>query len=420
MAGRSDRRRPGSTSAAASEHSSSPSFSCSREVAVVQTMSEKVYKPVSVPSSTSVPQGWADLPDDLLQSIIVLLRSPHETLAFAATCRPWHSAFVTSLASNLFALFPPLLLQPKLPDGSIYPEFFIDLMNPAAPLRCQFPWGTVDKMDYIGYSHGNLIYSHKKKCHLFDAFTGTRTKSPRLVLDKREYPIFGALTAPLASPDSSLFVQAGRSLYEWKIGSEAWLEQYRVDLPIIQVASFKGEIVAMDYRGDLFRVRLEPRFTVQKLDVAFEGYIMNPTWLVVCDDTLLLVGHWENSFHVAWLDLSSGPKWIKVERLENWAVFVAPEGRSQAFACKNPERWGGRSNCIYFCGINEPLGVVQLGETVEPLPDHMEASFFCRLRHSEERSVDASPAIWVFPGVFSRSQQRSSLRCHSLTDWLLP
>ncbi|CAN6166317.1 unnamed protein product [Urochloa humidicola] len=147
MAGRSDRRRPGSTSAEASEHSSFPS-SCSREVAVVQTMSEKVYKPVSVPSSTLVPQ---------------------------ATCRPWHAAFVTSLSSNLFALFPPLLLQPKLPDGSIYPEFFIDLMNPTAPLRCQFSWGTVDKMNYIGYSHGNLIYSHKKKCHLFDAFTGTRT-----------------------------------------------------------------------------------------------------------------------------------------------------------------------------------------------------------------------------------------------------
>ena len=81
--------------------------------------------------------------------------------------------------------------------------------------------------------------------------------------------------------------------------------------------------------------------------------ILNATWLVVCDDdTLLLVGHWK-SFQAVRLDLSSGPKWIKVDRLENWAVFVAPKVRSQAFACKNPERWGGRSNCIYFCGISE-------------------------------------------------------------------
>ena len=157
------------------------------------------------------------------------------------------------LSIYLLALFPQLLLQPMLPDGSIYPEFFIDLMNPAAPLRFKFPWGTVDKMDYIGYSHGNLIYSHKKKCHLFDAFTGTRTKSPRLIIDKRDRP-----------PDSSLLVQAGRSLVQ------SWLNQYQVDRPIVQVVSFKGEVMAMDCCGDLFRIRLEPRFTVQKIDAVFE------------------------------------------------------------------------------------------------------------------------------------------------------
>ncbi|RLN12136.1 hypothetical protein C2845_PM09G00690 [Panicum miliaceum] len=259
-------------------------------------------------------------------------------------------------------------------------------------------------MDYIGYSLGNLIYSHKKKCHLFDAFTGTRTKSPRLIIDKRDDPIFGALTAPLASPDSSLLVQAGRSLYEWKVGSESWLNQYQVDWPIVQVASFKGEIMAMDYCGHLFRVRLEPRFTVQKLDAVFEGSILNATWLVVCDDTLLLVGHWGKSFQAVWLDLSSRPKWIKVDRLENWAVFVAPEDRSQAFACKNPERWGGRSNCMYFCGVGEPLGVVQLGETVQP-PDHMETLFFPQAEAHERTICRCNTHLGVPGRVFSQSAE---------------
>jgi hypothetical protein len=366
-----------------------------------------------VPSSTLVPQvqGWADLPDDLLQSIIVRLRSPHETLAFAATCRPWHAAFITSLSAfNLLSLFPPLLLQPKLPDGSIYPEFFIDLMNPAAPLQCKFPWGTVDKMDYIGYSHGNLIYSHKKKCHLFDAFTGTRTKSPRLIIDKRDHPIFGALTAPLASPDSSLLVQAGRSLYEWKVGSESWLNQYQVDRPVVRVASFKGEIMAMDYRGGLFRVRLEPRFTVQKLDAVFEGTsILIATWLVVCDDTLLLVGHWEKSFQAVRLDLSSGPKWIKVDRLENWAVFIAPEARSQAFACKNPERWGGISNCISLSprciSSFRPRGVAT------PRRDIPSAHFALQLRcPSPASSSSVAPVVPVTGVLWQKSDNCSSVR----------
>ena len=49
------------------------------------------------------------------------------------------------------------------------------------------------------------------------------------------------------------------------------------------------------------------------------------------------------------LDLSSQPaKWVKVEKLENWAIFISTDERSQPLCCANPERWGGRSNCIYF------------------------------------------------------------------------
>ncbi|KAL6861646.1 hypothetical protein ACP4OV_017346 [Aristida adscensionis] len=406
---RGDRRRggrPRGPVAAAAAARSSSRHPTSREFAFVQTIAEKMFDPpVSAPSSEVVP-GWADLPSDLLQSIIVLLRSPHEALAFAATCRPWHAAIFSSLATfNVFTLFPPVLLQPKLPDSSISADFFVDFVNTASPLRCQFPWGTANKMDYIGYSYGNLIYSHKKKCHLFDAFTGTRTNSPRLIINKTEYPIFGALTAPLASPESGLLVQAGSSLYEWKVGSESWLrhDMFDHDAPIIQVANLKGEIFAMDMYGALFKIHFKPRFTMQRLDDTYEGYLLNVRWLVVCDDSLLLVGHWMNCFHAVRLDLSSSPKWVSVEWLENWALFVSTEANSQAFACKHSERWGGRSNCIYFCGIKGRWGVVQLGDTVKQ-SDCLETRFFYNLmRYPEDQSVDA--AIWVFPGVFSRSRQ---------------
>ncbi|KAL6606338.1 hypothetical protein ACP70R_041991 [Stipagrostis hirtigluma subsp. patula] len=408
---RSDRRRggrPGGSMAAAAAGLSSSSYRpASREFAIVQTIAEKMCDPpVTATSAIMVPQGWADLPGDLLQSIIVLLRSPHEALAFAATCRPWHAAIFTSLSTfNFFALFPPFLLQPKLPVNSLSPESFVDLMNPAAPLRCQLPWGTVNKMDYIGYSYGNLIFSHKKKYHLFDAFTGTRTNSPRLIIDKCEYPIFGVLTSPLASPDSSLLVQAGCSMYQWKVGSESWLrlDLFDHDVPIFQVANFKGEIFAMDSYGHLFTVRFKPRFIMQSLDVLWGHDLLIPRCLVVCDDMLLLVGHWDYCFHVVRLDLSSSPKWVKVERLENWAVFLATEGKSQSFACKHPERWGGRSNCIYLCGSNGHWYTFQLGETVKP-SDCLETRFFNNLWCPEEQSVDVLP-IWVFPGVFYRSRQ---------------
>ncbi|KAL6606336.1 hypothetical protein ACP70R_041989 [Stipagrostis hirtigluma subsp. patula] len=263
--------------AAAAGLSSSSSRPASREFAIVQTIAEKMYDPpVTATSAIMVPQGWSDLPGDLLQSIIVLLRlfpAGVSTLAFAATCRPWHAAIFTSLSTfDFFALFPPFLLQPKLPVNSLSPESFVDVMNTAASLRCRLPWGTVNKMDYIGYSYGNLIFSHKKKCHLFDAFTGTRTDSPRLIIDKCEYPIFGVLTAPLALLDSSLLVQVGCSMYQWKVGSESWLRLHLFDrdVPIFQVANFKGEIFAMDSYGHLFTVRFKPRFIMQSLDVQLE------------------------------------------------------------------------------------------------------------------------------------------------------
>ncbi|CAN6166320.1 unnamed protein product [Urochloa humidicola] len=420
MAGRDRRRRdrpPGSTSKPPAE----PSCSSSREVDIVQKCAEKMSdSPVSAIPTISIPQGWADLPDDLLQSIILLLRTPHETLAFAATCRPWYAAFLSCLSAiNLFAFFPPLLLQPKLPDSNLCSEHFVDPTNTAASVRCRVPWRTVNKMDYIGYSYGNIIYCYKKKCHLFDVFTGAVTKSPRLIIDRRDYPTFAALTAPPASPDSSVFVQVGCSLFWWKVGSASWLKLCQIDIPfdhliisrsqldepIFQVISFKGETFAMDSSSNLFRVFLEPGFRLRKLSVGwaaakFDGYM----WFVVCDDMLLLIGPANNRYQAVHLDLSSRRKrvgMVKVERLENWAVFVGGGTKSQAFACKNPEMWGGKSNCIYLCGVDEqPWCTVQLEEEVKE-PDYFERQYWRHLRHTEDGVADLS-SIWVFPGVFSR------------------
>lgn len=41
------------------------------------------------------------------------------------------------------------------------------------------------------------------------------------------------------------------------------------------------------------------------------------------------------------------PKWVKVENLGNHAIFVSFDQRNPAFCCTDPERWGGKSNCIY-------------------------------------------------------------------------
>jgi hypothetical protein len=60
-------------------------------------------------------RDWAGLPDGLLHSIVELLRSFHDLLAFAATCHPWRSAFSSYPSkATLYTSFPPLLLDPNV------------------------------------------------------------------------------------------------------------------------------------------------------------------------------------------------------------------------------------------------------------------------------------------------------------------
>jgi hypothetical protein len=55
------------------------------------------------------------------------------------------------------------------------------------------------------------------------------------------------------------------------------------------------------------------------------------------------------SFEAYHLDTSTEPaKWVKVERLEKWAIFISSDLRVDALSCMIPVRWARRSNCVYF------------------------------------------------------------------------
>ena len=102
-------------------------------------------------------------------------------------------------------------------------------------------------------------------------------------------------------------------------------------------------------------------------------HLCNPR-LVVCGDMLLMVGC-RKDFHVIGsvfeayrLDTSTElAKWVKVERLENWAIFISSDRRVQPLSCLNPERWGGRSNCVYC--YDYEFGHLVAFELGKPLPE---------------------------------------------------
>uniref|UniRef100_A0ACD6AD10 Uncharacterized protein n=1 Tax=Avena sativa TaxID=4498 RepID=A0ACD6AD10_AVESA len=73
------------------------------------------------------------------------------------------------------------------------------------------------------------------------------------------------------------------------------------------------------------------------------------------------------TFQLYLLDFSAMPaKWVKMEKLENQALFVSLDRSNPTFSCMFPERWGGKSNYIYVAkrldDSDEPWTAVEVGQ----------------------------------------------------------
>lgn len=128
------------------------------------------------------------------------------------------------------------------------------------------------------------------------------------------------------------------------------------------------------------------------------------SWLVACGDMLLMVGFQREfsgtgtTFEAYHLDTSTKPaKWVKVERLENWAIFISNDERAQPLPCMNPERWGGRSNCVYcYDSLSGHLVAFELGEPQLLGDDATRSQVLI-----STCPIGRVQPIWVVPSMFS-------------------
>ncbi|KAM3352773.1 hypothetical protein ACQJBY_024156 [Aegilops geniculata] len=382
--------------------------------------------PTSIPKHLAVStlQGWADLPDGLLHSIVAILGSCFDLLAFAATCRSWHAAFFSYPSkSTLCALCPPLLIW-KPPyvrapsNGRHKPRtfHFIDPANPNTNRRYQIREEILHKFRFAGSSYGHLIFIHHGHCLLVDAFSGAEVSPlhlPELCRGVFESYYCSMLTAPLASPNSRLLVntvtQSLSSLFEWQVGSDSWSELKLSNLRIEQIVELNGQFIAMDDHMKLYTLQLAPQLALQDLPAERCGARSKP-WLVVCGDMLLMVRYSHRfGFHKSAystlhrLDMSTNPaKWVEMKKLDNWALFVAADIRNPPFSCINPERWGGRSNCLYYTHDSQPCGVHSLSNEPDPVKGRPARPnlVFARNRWRYPQS------LWVYPSmIYSDGRQ---------------
>ncbi|PVH61302.1 hypothetical protein PAHAL_3G007900 [Panicum hallii] len=381
----------------------------------------------------SGPHVCADLLDSLLHEIIDLITSFHDFggeetntpfLAFIGTCRSWRTA-VSSFPSVYTFSLPPLHFEPDGPyfrphtrgyQAPLLSDCKWQLNDPSKEnlsLRCALPQSTPNTMYYLGCSYGYLIFTYED-CLLVDAYTGAKVKTPKLPCNNELgwFSGIGVLSAPFSSPNSRVLLFSRASMFEWQVGTNSWsVHPLALDHECIhQIVFFKGHILIIDALMRLHTVQLTPQFSMQEVAIMWQSLQtlpLNP-WLLACGDMLLMVdftfrshssdefSDFSRIFEVFRLDFSVKPaKRAKMEKLENQALFVSLDKRNPAFCYMNPERWGGKSNCIYVARLfedpYETWTAVELG--------HMMYGFAFPPDYSQIGS------LWLFPSlVYGGSQ----------------
>ncbi|KAM3206476.1 hypothetical protein ACQJBY_061910 [Aegilops geniculata] len=318
----------------------------------MQNINRSSNTPISVHRVMFGPEGWADLPHGLLHSIIVLLGSTRDLLAFIATCPSWYAAFM-SIKSTLGELFPPVIFRncadQTSSTGSNIGNTW-ELIDPVYPstLLCRLtPRSILDKMTVVKCSYGHAIFCYDRSLVIMDVLTGTTVAAPPFPLSQLCYKTF---ISPEASPDSYLFVSSPHCLYAWRVGSPSWLHCDFLNAHLIkEIVSFKDRVI-MRMRQKLYTVHLAPQFHVEVLRVDCRDY-MDPYVLsgnlVACGDTLLLLGRNGEAFSI---DFSTVPaKYVSAEEggLEKWAFFFGEKRTGQPRLLVNPERMGLRGGLVY-------------------------------------------------------------------------
>ncbi|KAM3206467.1 hypothetical protein ACQJBY_061903 [Aegilops geniculata] len=377
---------------ASSSSSSSPTEHATMRIRAKRTR----YASASSVFAASRPRGWAELLEDFLQSLIARLGSFRDLLAFGATCRPWRY-----LLSARTPSLQPLLLHPST-DSQRSPWYHQWIVFQECTWKLSDPWrldnsvaasswhsllslSDLRRMFFLRCSYGHLIFCDEDGFYIVNAFSGAKVVPPRLKSGNFTRVSYATLTAPVTSADSRLLVGSGVYLFQWRIGSDSWSEHCPkvLLLKIEQIVAFKGKTYALGSFGSFCIVHLSPSLIIQKFKLVFEEdrtedlyWTNQKTWLVACGDALLLIKLEAGrkicsevepiqfkAFKLESLDaVNKKARWVKLDRLDNWAIFVSADVRCEALPCMNPERWGGKSNHIYFpCYQSEqPWAAVKL------------------------------------------------------------
>jgi hypothetical protein len=332
----------------------------------------------------SLPQGWAELPDGILDSIIQRLSCTSDLLAFIATCPTWRAVFMEARTSYS-KLFPPLLIQScaQLSNDDAQSEVhhtwqLMDPANSSVRFHRPVPSSSIvpPGMEFVGCSYGHAIFadlsiSEMGGCFtMIDVFTGIQV-SPPPCPDLVERSPFDSidllcctLTAPVSSSKACLLVSTidFYGLRVWRVGSDGW-EYTRTEYGrlgcIDHIVVFEDKIIVLDCDLSLCTVHLDdpklgvhikPLLIVEEdnTNEMINNDVLENSRLMVCGDKLALVASpmldYDNLvyFYLCDLDSPEGrpPRWSPAPAADlDCVVFISGAHGRLVFYDDRYGRW---------------------------------------------------------------------------------
>ncbi|KAJ3685161.1 hypothetical protein LUZ61_014325 [Rhynchospora tenuis] len=353
-------------------------------------------------------RNWSELPDGPLHTIFTCLCSFVDFISFSSVCRSWRAVTSSLSPSDITSRFPPLLLIASYTrEGR---ASGCRVLDPASPsFSCSLDRISNNRASAnfpILTNHGRFLRPVRPAGNhqhvILNPFTGEEIYSP--IIPKGDTSINRFHPTHLSFIDSALLLITNYDVFHWRVGSPSW----SCHSPKIHptggeiVVIVKDKMYAMDSAERLFELELSPQLHLRHLavDGIGDGRFSFKIFLVDCGGELLflrlvpterIMGMQLEAFR---LDLSiNQATWVKIENLGNWAIFLGYWTELPGLAVENPERWGGRSNCVYFAtngNVDWPWVMIKLGEEIDT--SDPESPLF---NGNPRQRVKTS---WVYPG----------------------
>lgn len=342
---------------------------------------------------------WANLTGHLLISIIFEL-GLLDSVSIAGVCKQWSEIVEDNRKIIIERLSPLVLAKPAHAKKSccLYP-IPIDLQREYKTLLPVF-W---NRCHLVGLSCGFLILrDSESKFWLFNPITKKELHFPAVPQD-RSFCLKGSVATLIYSTEISdnFLLVVNQKLCTMLIarrGGATWrtIPYKGKATPFVDITFFKNNVYVLTRDGGIGRLRVTPYLLLELMDVrnSFLGLSSTRPQFATSKNHLFMVSNlkcrfcpWMTENLIYKLD-EANMAWEKVNDLHNEALFLS-HMRGGCSAILDATKFGGRSNCIYYCSPTRRSCRVYSSSNCPHLTD-------CRI--PEPRKL--YPLVWYLPQLY--------------------